>query len=95
MFCLKISLRLLPLLFAKRRGTAYGGGDGFCVFNLPPGFAGLTALLGGDKPPFVANGATVSRRPLVRGGAFKLSHFLRGSARRARGMNRCFCILFF
>ena len=26
-------------------------------FNLPPGFVGLTALLGGDKPPAVASNA--------------------------------------
>ena len=29
----------------------------FFVFNLPPGFVGLTALLGGDKPPVVASNA--------------------------------------
>ena len=28
-----------------------------CVIYLPPGFAGLTALLGGDKPPAVASNA--------------------------------------
>ena len=95
MFCLKISLRLLLLLLAKRRGTACGGGDSVYVSSSPPVLRGPSGLLWGDKSPVVANGATVSRRPLTRGGAFKLSHFLRGSARRARGMNGCFCILFF
>ena len=95
MFCLKISLRLLLLLFAKRRGTACGGGDSVYVSSSPPVLRSPSGLLWGDKSPVVANGATVSRRPLTRGGTFKLSHFLRGSARRARGMNGCFCILFF
>ena len=42
-------------------------------FNLPPGFVGLTALLGGDKPPVVASNAP-SLVPL----SFKRDSFLFG-----------------
>ena len=60
------------------------------LFTAPLRLTQPLGLLWGDKSPFVANGATVSRRPLTSEwrSLSQLSHFLRGSARRARGMNR-------